>query len=57
MPMNDPSESNKANPALKESEERSQKIFTYSNDAILVIDPAQDSQSIAEGPPGPACAR
>jgi len=42
MPMNDPSESNKANPALKESEERSQKIFTYSNDAILVIDPARD---------------
>jgi len=40
--MNDPSESNKANPALKESEERSQKIFTYSNDAILVIDPARD---------------
>ncbi len=40
--MSDPTESNKAELALKESEERSHKIFTYSNDAIFVIDPAQD---------------
>ncbi|MCZ6907501.1 MAG: sigma 54-interacting transcriptional regulator [Deltaproteobacteria bacterium] len=40
--MSDPTESNKTKPASKDSEEGSQKIFTYSNDAILIIDPARD---------------
>ena len=40
--MSDPTESNKMEPASKDSEERSHKIFTYSNDAIFVIDPARD---------------
>jgi len=40
--MSDPTESNKAEPASKDSEERSHKIFTYSNDAIFIIDPARD---------------
>jgi len=42
MLMSDPTESNKAKPASKDSEERSHKIFTYSNDAIFIIDPARD---------------
>ena len=40
--MSDPTESNKTKSASKDSEEGSQKIFTYSNDAILIIDPARD---------------
>ncbi len=42
MLMSDPTESNKTKSASKDSEEGSQKIFTYSNDAILIIDPARD---------------
>lgn len=40
--MSDSSQSNKAERASNNSEERSQKIFTYSNDAIFVIDPERD---------------
>jgi len=42
MLMSDPTASNKAKPVSKDREERSQKIFTYSNDAIFVIDPERD---------------
>lgn len=40
--MKEISESRKAEEALRQSEERFRKIFNHSNDAIFVIDPAQD---------------